>query len=119
MYFYFMGDNNISFLSVSAAKSSEYAVVVVGSYSHEGSDRTTLGLGSEQDALVSAVCGANKNTIVALHSPAASLTPFKSQCAAILNQGYPGQEDGNALARVIFGGEHKQTFKLFSCNSFF
>ena len=50
--------------AVNAAKGANAAVVVVDSDSSEGSDRTTLALPGDQDALIAAVAAANPRTIV-------------------------------------------------------
>jgi beta-glucosidase len=89
--------------AVAAAREADVVVVVVAAFSTEGADRSTLGFGATQDALVSAVAAANMKTIVVLHNPGAVLTPWKDSVSAILALGYPGQEDGNALARILFG----------------
>jgi beta-glucosidase len=81
------------------------AVVIVATTSSEGSDRTTLSLGEAQDNLVYAVAGVNNRTIVAVTNPGAVLLPWASleSVKAILVRGFPGQENGNSLADVLFG----------------
>jgi len=72
--------------------------------SSEGSDRSTLALPSAQTALCSAVGKANAKTIAMTVNPGAILTvPWDVDVAAILSMGMPGQEEGNALADVVFG----------------
>jgi beta-glucosidase len=89
--------------AVSLASTCDVAVVVVATTSGEGSDRKTLSLGTEQDDLVVAISNANKNTIVSVNTPGASLLPWVDEPAAVLISMYPGQEAGNALADVIIG----------------
>ena len=49
-------------------------------------------------------CLRNNRSIVVIHSPAAvEVSPFESKAASILCMGYPGQEDGNAFAELLFG----------------
>ena len=69
----------------------------------EGADRQTLALPGYQDALISAVAAANPRTIVVLNTGGAVLMPWISKVAAVLEAWYPGQEDGKALAPVLFG----------------
>lgn len=89
--------------ATSLAHDSDVAIVVVGVTSSEGSDRTTLSLPDPDDALVSAVARSNPKTIVVVYAPAQILMPWAHQVAAILFSGLPGQEEGDALADVLFG----------------
>jgi beta-glucosidase len=85
-----------------AAKAADVAIVMVGDDRAEGHD-TSISLSGNQDALVSGVAGANKNTIVVLKTGSAVLMPWVNQVPAILEAWYPGEEDGNAVAGVLFG----------------
>jgi beta-glucosidase len=85
------------------ARSSDVAVVVVGEVEREGADRANLSLPAVQDQLVSAVAAANPRTVVVLNSGAPVLLPWVDQVPALLETWYPGEEDGNALAAVLFG----------------
>jgi len=85
------------------ARSADVAIVFVSTESSEGSDRSSLGLGAEQDALVQGVLAVQPNTIVVLHVPGATTMPWAAQVPAILCAFFPGQEDGNAIADVLFG----------------
>ncbi len=89
--------------AVTAASQSNVAVVVVGLYSGEGSDRPNLSLPSGQDSLITAVVQANPRTIVVVYSPAQVLMPWNGQVPVVLAGGLAGQEVGNALADVLFG----------------
>jgi len=79
------------------------AIVFVATKSSEGSDRKDLSLPDDQDALISAVAAAQKNTAVVVHTPGSLSMPWASSVKAILNGWMPGQEDGNAIADVLFG----------------
>jgi beta-glucosidase len=85
------------------ASNSDVAIVCVGQQTSEGSDRSSLSLPNGQDALVSAVAAANPHTIVVIYSSSATLMPWANQVAGVLFAWYPGQENGNALAQVLFG----------------
>lgn len=92
--------------AVSAAQSSDAAVVVVGSAAgieSEGYDRDTLALPGRQDELVEAVAAVNSRTVVVVNSGMPVLMPWADQVAAILQVWFPGQEFGHALADVLFG----------------
>jgi len=85
------------------AAASDVAVVIVGDEEKEGADRSTLALTGNQDELVRTVAAANPRTVVVLNSGAPVLMPWVGEVPAILEAWYPGQEDGNALASVLFG----------------
>ena len=91
--------------SVKLAEKCGVAVVVVATTSTEGSDRPTLSLGSDQDTLVETIASVNPKTIVAVTNPGAVLLPWStvSSVRSILLRGMPGQENGNALADILFG----------------
>lgn len=88
--------------AVSLAQSSDVAIVMVGDNETEGSDHP-LSLSGNQDELVQAVAAANPNTVVVLKSGSAVLMPWADSVPAILEAWYPGEEDGNAVADVLFG----------------
>jgi beta-glucosidase len=69
----------------------------------EGTDRPSMDLPDNQDALVSAVAAANPNTVVVLNTGAPVTMPWLGQVRTLVESWYPGQEDGNALAAVLFG----------------
>jgi beta-glucosidase len=100
---YSQGDGGHIPQAVQLARASDVAVVCVGEQTGEGTDRASLGLPGDQDALVSAVAAANPRTIVVLYADAATVMPWIAQVAAALVAWYPGQENGNALASVLFG----------------
>lgn len=100
---YSQGDGASISQAALVASNSDVAIVCVGQQTSEGSDRSSLSLPNGQDALVSAVAAANPHTIVVIYSSSATLMPWANQVAAILCAWYPGQENGNALAQVLFG----------------
>jgi len=85
------------------AKSADVAIVFVATDSSEGTDRTTLELGGNQDQLIQGISSVQPNTIVVIHTPGAVLMPWVSDIPAIVCAFLPGQEDGNAIAAVLFG----------------
>ncbi|MFF6878999.1 glycoside hydrolase family 3 C-terminal domain-containing protein [Streptomyces sp. NPDC012474] len=103
--------------AVSAAKKARTAVVFVYNEQTEGADRGTLVLPHEQDALVSAVAKANRNTIVVLNTGGPVTMPWLNSVKSVLEMYYPGQMGGTATARLLFGdavpgGRLTQTFPL-------
>jgi beta-glucosidase len=89
--------------AVTAARASDVAVVFVNDTTGEGSDRTGLGLPGDQDRLISAVAAANPHTVVVLNTGGPVLMPWLRRVAGVIEAWYPGQEDGNAIAAVLFG----------------
>ena len=88
--------------AASAAKSADVAIVMVGMVDTEGRDHPLV-LGDAQDNLVEAVAKANAHTVVVLKTGSAVLMPWIEQVPAVLEAWYPGEEDGNAVADVLFG----------------
>merc|ERR1712176_593837 len=97
---------------------ADYAIVFVGTLSHEGGDRSSLSLDDgcdadaygqcegnahNQNAMVAAVAKANAKTIVVASVPGAVLMPWSNDVAAILTNFMPGQQAGHAIADVLFG----------------
>jgi beta-glucosidase len=90
--------------AVTAAKSASTAVVVVSDDTEtEAADRLGLALPSAQDELVSAVAAANPHTVVVVQAGAPITMPWLSSVSSVLDDWYPGQADGTALAKVLFG----------------
>src|SRR5205085_3872982 len=89
--------------AVAAARSSDVAVVFANDAASEGSDRPTLELPRWQDALISAVAAANPRTVVVLNTSGAVLMPWIDHVAAVVEAWYPGQQDGAAIAPILFG----------------
>jgi len=85
------------------ARNARVALVFANDFESEGHDRTNLGLPGNQNALISAVARANPNTVVVLNTGSAVVMPWLSQVKAVVEAWYPGQEDGDAIAAVLFG----------------
>jgi beta-glucosidase len=89
--------------AASLAASSSVAVVFASLPESEGSDLTSIDLGSSDDSLISAVAAANPHTIVVLNTGSAVTMPWLSSVAGVLEAWYPGQQDGTAIASLLFG----------------
>lgn len=88
--------------AVAAAKRDSLVVIMVGDSESEGHDHP-IELPAAQNAMIQAVAAANPKTIVVLKSGSALLMPWIDSVAAVLEAWYPGEEDGNAVADVLFG----------------
>src|SRR5205823_2245534 len=89
--------------AAAAAKSADVALVMVGNKDREGRDRPDLLLPDNQDALVAKVAAANKHTIVILKTGGPVMMPWLGDVPAVLEAWYPGEEDGNVVADLLFG----------------
>ena len=84
------------------AHSADFAIVLVVDQDREGHDQS-LSLPGNQDELVRAVATANPRTVVVLKTGSAVLMPWAELVPAIVEAWYPGEEDGNAVAAILFG----------------
>ena len=89
--------------AASAAAAASVAVVFANLGESEGSDLTSIDLGTTQDNLITSVAAANPNTIVVLNTGSAVTMPWLSSVKGVLEAWYPGQEDGTAIGNVLFG----------------
>jgi beta-glucosidase len=102
--------------AVAAAKLASVAIVFAGDTDSEGIDRSNLTLTGgvceivtctpqpyDQNALISAVAAANPNTIVVLDTGGPVLMPWVNSVKGLFEAWYPGQEDGDAIAALVFG----------------
>ena len=85
------------------ARSTDVALVMVGNKDREGQDRSNLSLSDNQNQLVASVAAANPHTVVVLKTGGAVLMPWLDQVPAVLETWYPGEEDGNVVADLLFG----------------
>jgi beta-glucosidase len=85
------------------AAGAQIAIVFGNTDETEGKDRPNLQLPGNQDVLITDVARANKKTIVVLDTGGPVLMPWADQVAGIIEAWYPGQEDGNALAAILYG----------------
>jgi beta-glucosidase len=89
--------------AVAMAKAADVVLVMVGNKDKEGRDRPNLSLPDKQDALVATVANANPRTIVILKTGGAVLMPWLDQVPSVLEVWFPGEEDGNVVADLVFG----------------
>ncbi len=89
--------------ATSVARAAGIAIVFASAPESEGADRSNLELPDNQDQLISAVAAANPKTIVVLNTGGPVLMPWINHVRAVVEAWYPGQEDGNAIAAILFG----------------
>lgn len=83
----------------------EVCIVFLKTWASEGSDRRSLEVGWNGNAVVDAVAAVCNNTIVVTHSGGLNILPFADNpnVTAILAAHYPGQETGNSIVDILFG----------------
>jgi beta-glucosidase len=89
--------------AAATASSADVAIVFAYAMQGEGADRSTLSLDGNGDALISAVAAANPNTIVVLETGTAVTMPWLDQVKGVIEAWYPGDQQGTAIARLLFG----------------
>jgi beta-glucosidase len=90
--------------AVELARQSEVAVIVARTLETEFLDRSNFELPNDQASLIRAVSAVNPNTIVVLMSGSSvEIKSWEQDVPAILEAWYAGQEQGHAVARVLFG----------------
>ena len=94
--------------AVKEARDADYVIFIGGLNKSNGqdcedSDRKGLGLSYGQDAVISALAGANKNLIVVNISGNAIAMPWVNEVPAIVQDWYLGSEAGSSLAAILMG----------------
>lgn len=87
-----------------AAAAADVAIVVARDLASEGPDKPDIDLPQGQDTLIQAVSAANPNTIVVLTTGGAvEMDSWDAAVPAVLEAWYGGQEQGSAIAGILFG----------------
>ncbi len=89
--------------AAAAAAAAQVAIVFASNYEEEGQDLTSLDLSGDQNQIIAAVAAANPNTIVVLNTGGPVVMPWVNAVKAVLEAWYPGQQDGDAIAAILFG----------------
>jgi beta-glucosidase len=89
--------------AAAAAAGAKVTIVFADLPEGEGEDLPNINLTGDQNALIAAVAAANPHTIVVLNSGSAVAMPWLSSVAGVIEGWYPGQQDGDAIAAVLFG----------------
>ncbi|WP_313443300.1 beta-glucosidase [Novosphingobium sp.] len=89
--------------AAAAAKRADMAIVFAWAWRTEAQDPESMALPDDQDALIDAVAGANRKTLVVVEAGGPVLMPWVSRVPAILQAWYPGQRGGEAIANILFG----------------
>ncbi|WHO41191.1 beta-glucosidase [Sphingobium sp. AP49] len=89
--------------AAAAAQGADMAIVFAWAWRTEAQDPESMALPDNQDALIDAVAGANRKTLVVVEAGGPVLMPWVSRVPAILQAWYPGQRGGEAIANILFG----------------
>jgi beta-glucosidase len=100
-------------VAVEAAKTADVVIVFATQYQAEGWDLPSLNLPDnkadpqnqryDQDALIGAVAGKAKKTVVVLETGSAVVMPWIDTVHSVLEAWYPGSRGGDAIANILFG----------------
>jgi len=98
-------DNRIQ-EAVKLAQNTDIAIIFAGmpaKYESEGFDRPNIELPGRQNELITNIASVNKKTIVVLNNGSPVTMPWIDKIPCVLEAFYPGQEGGNAVAKILFG----------------
>jgi beta-glucosidase len=109
--------------AAAVAKNADAAIVFVGNIEGElfFANPPTFALPAAQNQLIAQVAAANPNTIVVVDSGRPVAMPWLDSVAGVLEAWLPGEQDGNAIAGILFGdadpgGRLPQTFPVSSAD---
>lgn len=88
------------------AEEVDHIIITAGIHEGEFQDRSSLSLPGNQEEFIHRVSKLNKpTTVVLIGGSAIKTTSWKDEVGAILDVWYPGEQGGNAIAKVLFGIE--------------
>jgi beta-glucosidase len=97
-------DGSDNAAAAALAASSDLVILMAGVITAEGADRPNLFLPNGQSDLIETVSAANpQHTVLVLKDGDPVLMPWVDRIPAILEAWYPGEEDGNVVADLLFG----------------
>ncbi|THJ65831.1 glycosyl hydrolase [Arthrobacter echini] len=93
--------------AVELAEESDLVIMMLGTTPRESQDLETFALsevnGVQQLELLNAVADANANNVVVLKTGTSVLTDWSDKTRAIVAAWFPGQDDGDVVAGILFG----------------
>lgn len=99
-------DEELFARALNAAKDADLVIMVAGTDEYtasENNDRTTIALPTGQGEKIERMLETNPNTIVVLSVLGTIGDPALDKCHTLLCATYGGQEQGKAIANVLFG----------------
>ena len=85
------------------AAASDLAIVFATQWTAESVDQPDIRLPHDQDATIAAVAAANGKTVVVLETGSPVAMPWLGAVGAVVEAWYPGNNGGEAIARVLTG----------------
>lgn len=89
--------------AVRLARDADAVIVFADEWRSEALDAQGLGLGEEQNHLISRLAEENPQTVVVLETGGPVTLPWLDKVPALLEAWYPGSGGGEAIAGVLFG----------------
>lgn len=88
--------------AAAAARKADIAIVFATQWTAESMD-FPMTLPDRQDAVIEAVAGANRRTVVVLETGGPVSMPWADRVGGIVEAWYPGARGGEAIARILSG----------------
>lgn len=93
--------------ALKTVKNADHIIITAGIHEGEFQDRSSLSLPGNQEKFIHEVSKLNKPvTVILIGGSAIKTTTWKDMTGAILDVWYPGEEGGNAVAKILFGAEN-------------
>lgn len=93
--------------ALKTAEKADHIIITAGIHEGEFQDRSSLELPGNQEQFIHEVSKLNKPvTVILIGGSAIKTTTWKDKAGAILDAWYPGEEGGNAVAKILFGAEN-------------
>ncbi|MFN1215702.1 glycoside hydrolase family 3 N-terminal domain-containing protein [Chryseobacterium kwangjuense] len=93
--------------ALKTAEKADHIIITAGIHEGEFQDRSSLALPGNQEQFIHEVSKLNKPvTVILIGGSAIKTTTWKDKAGAILDAWYPGEEGGNAVAKILFGADN-------------
>ena len=90
-------------LAIEAARTADTVILMAGLVATEGADMPSPNMLNQQNEMLDALLGVNKNTVVVMKDSAPVLMPWVDKAPTILEVWNQGAEDGHVVPDLLFG----------------
>lgn len=90
-------------LAIEAARAADTVILMAGLVATEGADMPSPNMFNQQNEMLDALLGVNKNTVVVMKDSAPVLMPWVDKASTILEVWNQGAEDGHVVPDLLFG----------------